>query len=291
MLDNATGQPAADAHGRLDDGVYVVTGGTQGLGAAAARLFAARGARGLILCGRNRANGDALAAELSRAGCDARFVEADLTDVHAAQAAIAEAERAFGTLHGLVNAAGSTDRGTILDTSPELYDKLLALNLRAPFFLMQTAAQVMRRHGVAGAIVNVGSMSGHAGQPFIAAYCAAKGGLASLTRNTAYALMRDRIRVNQINPGWMDTPAEHEIQRQAHARPPDWLDDAEAAQPFGRLLKPAEVARAIAFLASDESGLMTGGVIDFDQSVVGAYDAPPQPADALADPNGPGAPA
>ncbi|MBK1670762.1 short-chain dehydrogenase [Rhodovibrio sodomensis] len=290
MANKATGRAVEDVDGRLDGRTYVISGGTQGLGAATARVFAARGADGLVLCGRNRENGDALAAELSRSGCDARFVEADLTDVYEAQAVVSEAERAFGTLHGLVNAAGSTDRGTILDTTPDLYNKLLALNLRAPFFLMQAAAHVMRRQGVAGAMVNVGSMSGHGGQPFIAAYCAAKGGLATLTRNTAYALMRDRIRVNQINPGWMDTPAEHEIQRQAHAKPPDWLGDAEAAQPFGRLLKPSEVARAIAFLASDESGLMTGSVIDFDQSVMGAYDAPPQPANALADPTGAGPP-
>jgi NAD(P)-dependent dehydrogenase (short-subunit alcohol dehydrogenase family) len=81
--------------------------------------------------------------------------------------------------------------------------------------------------------------------------------------------MRHRIRVNALNLGWMDTPGEDAIQRRYHSGGMDWLEAAEAKQPFGRLLKPAEVARAIAFLASDESGMMTGAIVDFDQSVAG----------------------
>jgi NAD(P)-dependent dehydrogenase (short-subunit alcohol dehydrogenase family) len=95
--------------------------------------------------------------------------------------------------------------------------------------------------------------------------------------------MPDRIRVNGLNIGWMDTPGEHSIQKREHGAEEGWLVDAERTQPFGRLLKPAEVARAIGFMLSDESGMMTGSLVDFDQSVLGCYDAPPQPQGRLPD--------
>jgi NAD(P)-dependent dehydrogenase (short-subunit alcohol dehydrogenase family) len=119
------------------------------------------------------------------------------------------------------------------------------------------------------------------GQPFIAAYCASKGALDTLTRNTAYALLRNRIRVNGLNIGWMATEGEDRIQRKYHGAASDWLETAGASQPFGRLIDPQEVARAVAYLASDESGLMTGATINFDQSIWGAYDNSPHPAGPL----------
>jgi NAD(P)-dependent dehydrogenase (short-subunit alcohol dehydrogenase family) len=256
----------------------VVTGGTQGLGEATARLFAQRGCAGLVICGRNAERGERVAESIGAEGCRAYFVQADLERVEDARAVIAEADRRFGKLHALVNAAALTDRGTILDTSQELFDRMFAVNVRAPFFLMQEAARLMIREGIEGTMVNVLSMSSHGGQPFITAYCGSKGALATLTRNAAYSLMRRRIRVNGLNIGWMSTPGEDVIQKRYHGREDGWLDEAAAAQPFGRLLDPAEVARAIAFLSSDESGLMTGSLVDMDQSVLGCYDAPPQPA-------------
>jgi NAD(P)-dependent dehydrogenase (short-subunit alcohol dehydrogenase family) len=181
----------------------------------------------------------------------------------------------------LVNAAGITDRGNILDTSPELFDKLFAVNVRAPFFLMQEVVKVMREKDIQGSIVNIGSMSAMAGQPFLAAYCASKGALATLTKNTAYALLRNRIRVNGLNIGWMASDGEDQIQRDFHHADDDWLAQAAAQQPFGRLIDPKEVARSVAYLCSDESGLMTGSVIEFDQSVWGAYDGSPHPVAPL----------
>ena len=258
-----------------------ITGASQGLGEATACLFAARGAAGLLLTGRNAERGGKVAAEITAAGCPARFFAADLADVEACRAVIAAADAAFGRLDCLVNCAGLTDRGSILSTTPEVYDRLFDVNARAPFFLIQEAAKLMRRDATAGTVVNVISMSAHGGQPFLAAYSASKAALAALTRNAAYALMPDRIRVNGLNLGWADTPGEDSIQRREHGARDGWLAAAEAAQPFGRLIKPAEAARAIAFLASDESGLMTGSIVDFDQSVLGAYDAAPQPARRL----------
>jgi NAD(P)-dependent dehydrogenase (short-subunit alcohol dehydrogenase family) len=258
---------------RLDGKIAVVTGGTQGLGAAIARLFAQNGVAGIVTCGRNRVKGEAVAHSIHEAtGVPVTFVTADLAEVDDVQTVIPAAERTFGRVDVLVNAAGLTDRGNILNTSPDLFDRMFAVNVRAPFFLMQDAAKGMIARGIAGSIVNIGSMSSKAGQPFIASYCASKGALATLTRNTGFALMRNRIRVNQLDIGWMATDGEDRIQREYHGADANWLEKAAVGLPFGRLLAPEEVARAVAFLASDDSGMMTGSVINFDQSVWGAYE-------------------
>lgn len=268
--------------GQFDNKVAVVTGGTQGLGAAVARLLAERGARGIAICGRSLEKGTVMARRLSEAhGADVRFVQADLSRVEDCRAVIADADDAFGRIDVLVNAAAMTDRGTILDTDPSLFDRIFATNVRAPFFLMQETIRVMLRERTQGAIVNIGSMSAMAGQPFIAAYCASKGALATLTKNTAYAVLRNRIRVNGLNLGWMASDGEDRIQREYHGASADWLVQAAAAQPAGRLIGPEEAARAVAFLASDESGMMTGSMVNFDQSVWGAFDDAPHPPAAM----------
>lgn len=269
-------------HGRLDGKIAIVTGGTQGLGATIATLFAERGAAGIVICGRNAAKGEAKAADIGKAtGTKVIYVQADLEQVEDARKVVVACDTAFGRVDALVNAAAITDRGTILDTSPELFDRMFAINVRAPFFLMQEAINIMRREKIEGTIVNIGSMSAKAGQPFIAAYCASKGALETLTKNTAYAVLRNRIRVNGLNIGWMASEGEDRIQREFHGAASDWLEKAAASQPFGRLLDPAEVARACAYLSSAESGLMTGSVICFDQSIWGAYDGSPHPVAAL----------
>ncbi len=263
---------------QLDGKIAVVTGGTQGLGAMVAALFAERGAKGIVICGRNEAKGQANAAEIkARFGTTVHFLAADLGRVEDCRRAIAEADKRFNRLDALVNVAAITDRGTILDTSPELFDRMFAVNVRAPFFLMQDAIKLMRRDKVEGTIVNISSMSAMAGQPSLAAYCSSKGALDTLTRNTAYAVLRNRIRVNGLNIGWMASEGEDRIQKTYHDAPADWLDKAAARQPFGRLVDPHEVARAVAYLSSDESGLMTGSTINFDQAIWGAYESAPHP--------------
>lgn len=263
---------------QFQNAVAVVTGGTQGLGETIARTLAERGAAGLVICGRNAERGAMVAKELTAEGCRTEFVQADLADVEQARAVAARADKVFGRIDVLVNAAGMTDRGTIFDTSPELFDRMFAVNVRAPFFLMQEAAKIMRREKIEGAMVNILSMSAHGGQPFISAYCGSKGALETLTKNAAFSLMPWRIRVNGLNIGWMNTPGEDRIMRTYHGAQDGWLDKAVADQPFGRLLDPAEVARAVAFLASAESGLMTGSIIDFDQSVLGCWESTPHPS-------------
>ncbi|MEM7046927.1 MAG: SDR family oxidoreductase [Pseudomonadota bacterium] len=252
----------------------VVTGATQGVGAAVALLAAQRGARAMTITGRNPAQGEAMVAKLKDHGTEALFVAADLAGVKDCFAVIDRALETFGPIDSLVNCAGKTDRGTIDDTSEELFDSLFAVNVRAPFFLCQRAMPSLRaQHGT---VVNIISIAAHGGQPFISAYCASKGALATLTRNMAGALRWDRVRINGLNIGWTDSPGENNIQRTYHNQSADWLAKSEAKQPFGRLIKPDEIARAVMFLASEESGLMTGAVIDFDQTILGTIDDNPR---------------
>lgn len=169
----------------------------------------------------------------------------------------------------LVNAGASTDRGTILDTTPELFDHIFATNVRGPFFLMQAAIRSMIRNGIEGAICSIGSISALAGQPFINPYCASKGALTTLTTNTAFSVMGNRIRVNQLNVGWMASDNEKRLQAK-ESGDSDWMKKAAAKLPFGRLVDPEEAARAVNFMVSDDAGLMTGAIVNFDQSVWGA---------------------
>ena len=265
---------------RMDGKVCVVTGATQGLGAAIARRLAAAGAAGLIITGRNTQRGEQVAQEIAKKHrIDVHFLRADFAEVEDCRMVIAETDRRFAHIDVLVNAGASTARGTIIDTSPEVFDALFATNVRGPYFLMQEAIKLMIKRGVEGAICNIGSISALAGQPFINAYCASKGALTTLTANTAFSVMANRIRVNQLNVGWMASDHEREIQTEGGD--PDWEKKAAAALPFGRLVDPAEAARAVNFLVSDDAGLMTGAIVNFDQSVWGAV------AEGMPVPNGP----
>ena len=260
--------------GKLDGKVIVVSGGTQGLGEAIARQVVADGAAGLVIAGRSAGLGTALATELTALGTPTTFVEADMTAPEAPGAVIAAADKQFGVMHGVVNVAAATWRDNVWTATPDGFDQMIAVNVRAPLFMIQAAAEVMRREGVAGSVVSIGSTSGHGGQPFITSYCISKGALETMTRNLAYSLMRHKIRVNQVSPGWMDTESEDAVQRKFHGATDGWLERAEADQPMGRLIKPPEVAKVVAFYLSDESGMLTGNIVDYDQSVIGAGDAP-----------------
>ena len=267
---------------RIDGKTAVITGGTQGLGAAVARLFAEAGAAGISIVGRGVEKGEAKAAEITDAtGVPVQMIAADLGDIADVQKIIPATDANFGRVDILVNAAGLTDRGNLLNTTPELFDAMFAVNTRAPFFLIQDAVKVMEREGTGGRIVNIGSTSSRAGQPFIAPYCASKAALSTLTRSAGYALMRNRVHVNQLDIGWMASDHERALQLE-ESGDPDWEAKANASLPFGRLLDPEEVARAVLFLASEDAGMMTGSVIHYDQSVWGGYDGQaPGPSEKL----------
>jgi NAD(P)-dependent dehydrogenase (short-subunit alcohol dehydrogenase family) len=260
--------------GKLTGKVVVVSGGTQGLGEAVARQLVTDGAAGVVLAGRSAAKGTALSEELTALGTPTVYVEADMADAAAPRSVINAADARFGVVHGVVNVAAATWRDNVWTATPEGFDSMMAVNVRSPFLMIQAAAEVMRREGVAGSAVSIGSTSGHGGQPFILSYCISKGALETMTKNLAFSLMRHNIRVNQVNPGWMDTDAEDAVQRKFHGATDGWLERAEREQPTGRLIKPPEVAKVVAFYLSDESGMLTGNIVDYDQSVQGAGDAP-----------------
>src|SRR5512142_2506060 len=256
--------------GLLEERVVLVSGGTSGLGAAIARAAAREGAL-VVVTGRRREPGDALAAELG-AGGRALFVQADVADVAQARACVTAAVAAFGRVDCLVNAAGLTTRVTLLDTTPELFDAHIAVNLKAPFFLMQAVVADMVARRAPGTIVNIGSTSAHGGQPYLAPYVATKAGLMGLTRNAAHAHRWDRIRINGLNIGWTDTEGEDQTQRRFHGAGDDWREKAGASLPMGKLGQPDEIADFVVFLLSGRSGVVTGSVIDWDQNVLGGFD-------------------
>ncbi len=255
--------------------ITIINGGTQGLGEAVARRLVAQGAStGLVLAGRSADRGEALAAELTAAGTPTVYVAADVLDPGAPAAVVAACEARFGTVNGLVNVAAQTTRATLWEDTPEHFDRMMAVNVKAPYFFIQAAARLMQRTGAKGSIVNIGSTSGHGGQTKLSAYCISKGGLSIMTRNLAFALMRHNIRVNQVNPGWMDTESEHWTQVNFDGAPENWLELAEPQRPMGRLVKPWEVANMVVYCLSEEAGVLTGNCIDVDQSVQGAGDPP-----------------
>jgi len=263
------------AHGSFSGKVGVVTGGTQGLGLATAELMRARGAQGLLIVGRNVAKGQAAAASLQGPDCEAHFVGADLQTDEGVERVIDATEDRFGTLDVFVNCAAATWRGTVWNTTADMWRDMLAMNVQMPGLLVSAFARIMKREQVAGTMVLISSIAHHGASPLLWPYATSKHALEALVKNAAFALAPEQIRINMLNPGWMDTPAEHEVQKKFHNAPEDWLVHAEATQPFGRILKPQEVARGICFLASDESGMMTGARVDFDQTIPGAGDSPP----------------
>jgi NAD(P)-dependent dehydrogenase (short-subunit alcohol dehydrogenase family) len=256
--------------GLLQDRSVLVSGGTQGVGAAVARAALAEGAR-VVVTGRREEVGERFVAEQGP-GAQVRFVRCDVADPAQVREAARATVTAYGGIDCLVNAAGLTTRGTLLDTTPELFDEHIAVNLRGPFLLMQEAVRDMVARGAAGSIVNIITISEHGGQPYLAPYVAAKAGLAALTRNAAHAHRFDRIRINGVDIGWTSTEGEDATQRRFHGAGDDWREQAAARLPMGRLARPEDAAALVVLLLSDRSGVVTGSVIDWDQTVVGAYD-------------------
>jgi NAD(P)-dependent dehydrogenase (short-subunit alcohol dehydrogenase family) len=247
--------------------IALVTGATSGIGYGIARHFLSLGAA-VVVHGRDpQATADAAAA-LGADGSPCIAVWADLRDVSACRSMVQAAIAWKDGLDILVNNAGMTDRGSLENATVELWDDIMAVNLRAPFICLQEAVKAMKGRG-GGSIVNIGSVNAYIGAPKLGPYSVSKGGLMTMTRNAAGALNRHKIRVNQLNVGWTLTEGEDAVQKRQGTRA-DWLSDALATMPFGRLLTPHEIALAAAYFASDDSALITGAVLDMEQYPLGA---------------------
>ena len=258
---------------RVEGKVLLVTGGAQGSGRAVAIEAARSGAAGVMLTDRNAADGAAAAAEIERLGVPAAFVAGDLADPETPARVLAATLERFGRVDGLANVAALSDRGSIADADMAFFDRLFAVNTRAPTFLMQGVIRHLRERKAAGSIVNILSMNAHGGSTDLAIYAATKAALALLTKNAALSHRFDRIRVMGINLGWVDTPGERAMQAVKLGKGEGWLAEAEARMPWKRLIQPEDVARLTLFLLSDASIPGTGAIIDYEQnSVLGVRD-------------------
>ena len=248
----------------LENKVIIVTGSTQGIGEAIALHAADSGAAGIVLCGRQQDKGRAVEAAIREKGCPVEYVPADLSIEGDCRRVVGVCDEQFGRVDCLVNSAADTNRARLQDTTVEFWDYLFAVNVRAPMILTQECVNIMRREKVAGGIVNILSVAGYCGQPIMVAYSTTKGALATFTSNCANAFREERIRVNGIMLGWTDTPGEDAVMRKT-GFPENWLETAEQAMPFGRLIKAIDVARLSIYLLSDDSGIVTGSLIDYAQ--------------------------
>ena len=254
------------------DTVAVVTGGAQGVGRAIAERLLADGCTKMVLVGRDQAKGERAAHEMTQSHqAEVRFHAADLGDAQPAIGAVDFAADAFGRVTALANAAGLSDRGSVLDTSPDLWDKLMNVNARGPFFMLQRLAQLAVQNQNKATCVTVLSTALHVGNSFLAPYSASKAAMSTVTKNAAMALRDKGVRVNAIAPGWMDTEGEDVVQKKWHGAGDDWLEQAEAGAPMGMLVKPAHLALLASYMLGPNSGVMTGAVVDFDQFVPGVY--------------------
>ena len=254
---------------QFKDKIIIVTGSTQGSGAETAKLMASRGAKGITICGRNEEKGNKVKNEIENLGSKCIYVKADLENLNECRNIVSETDKNFKTVDSFINVAAFTERGTILSTTEENYDKNFNVNVKAPLFMMQEVIKIMIRDKKKGTIAHVLSMAAYSGMPFLTAYSSSKAALAVMIKNVANSVSGHQIRVNGVNLGWTDTPAETVIQKKFHNADDDWLKKAEKKVPFKRLNKPIDVAKILAFLCSDESGIMTGSIVDFDQTIAG----------------------
>jgi NAD(P)-dependent dehydrogenase (short-subunit alcohol dehydrogenase family) len=249
--------------------VALITGGAQGIGAGAARKFLSDGFAGVVLLDRNAARLEQEADALRTLGRVETLV-ADLRDAATPVRAVAHCISRFGRVDVLLNAAGDTSRGGIDDTSPQLFDQLFDVNVKAPFFMMQKAAAEMVK-ARSGVIINISSMIAYGGPPNLATYSATKAALVALTKHTAQTYAWQGVRTFAINLGWALTEGEQNLQTGFHNLPRDWSEQIGARMPSGRLITPADIADLCAYLVSPSAHMMNGSVIDFEQMPVGMF--------------------
>lgn len=244
---------------RLKDKVIIVTGSTTGVGEAIARRCAAEGAK-VLIHGSRRQAGERVAAALGSAAC--LHID-DLSDAKAPERIVAAALASFGRLDGLVNNAAWVVRSNIHTTDAALFDRVMAINVRAPLLLIKAALEHLQRSK--GSVLNIGSVNAYTGETNQLDYSISKGALMTLSRNLADALAAREVRVNHFNLGWILTPNEYKL-KISEGLPADWPERVpEKFAPSGRILTPEHIAAAAVFWLNDESRPLSGTVLDLEQ--------------------------
>jgi NAD(P)-dependent dehydrogenase (short-subunit alcohol dehydrogenase family) len=244
--------------GRLAGKVALITGGARGQGASHGEVLARAGAA-VILGDILDEEGERTAARLRDQGHRVHYRRLDVTRAADWAAAVADAEATHGRLDILVNNAGIDGGGNVIDCTPEMWDRVIAVNQTGVFLGMHHAVPAMRRAG-GGSIINIASVLGTLGSEFSIAYHASKGAVHLLTRAAAVTLAPE-IRVNSVTPGIVDSAMGNALDRQR-------LTERLAAYPMGRAGKPEEVSMAVLFLASDEASFTTGADLRVDGGAI-----------------------
>jgi NAD(P)-dependent dehydrogenase (short-subunit alcohol dehydrogenase family) len=240
--------------------VAFVTGATSGIGKACAVGFASKGAK--VACvGRNPEARKDVAREIEALGSEVLMLKADLSNDSEVNSVLTNAIEVFGGIDVLVNAAGHIASGTIETTSIEAWDKMLNINLRTIFNLMQQASPTLIERK--GNIVNVSSVTGLRSFPGVLAYCVSKAGLDQLTRCAALELAAKGVRVNAVNPGVVVTEIHKRggMNDEAYST---FLEHSKQTHPLGRVGRPDEIAELVMFLASTQAGWITGATYSID---------------------------
>ena len=244
---------------KLRDKVIIVTGSTSGIGRAIAERAVAEGAR-VLIHGIDRPAGENVVAEL---GAKAALHLDDLIDPESAPRIVAAATAAFGKVDAIVNNAALVARSTLATTTAEFFDRMMAINVRAPLLLIQAAFAELKRNE--GCVLNIGSINALSGEATLLDYSISKGALQTLSRNLANAHAHEKVRVNHFNVGWVLTEREQALQV-SDGQPVDWSQRLPiSVAPAGRLLTPEEIAAASVYWLSDESRPVNGVVLEIEQ--------------------------